>query len=227
MSKKATPLIAREKRSRVPSPEADAGYHHGDLQEALISATEAILADQGAEGFTLREAARRAGVSPAAPSHHFGNAPGLLTEVAIRGYDELGAALRQAGSGKGTLRERMHAQGIAYVEFALKYPGRFQMMFSNKRLVSDDERLRKAVKSAHREFEILVERFVAEEGGGKPRQAKIVSTVAWSTVHGFAKLALEGKFGGVGTEAGRREMMATLREVLDYLWPLDRVRPAR
>src|SRR6266480_4541178 len=93
------PVIAREKRSRakpvrVKPVEPESGYHHGDLQEALIAATEAILADHGAERFTLREAARRAGVSPAAPSHHFGNAPGLLTEVAIRGYDELAATLK-------------------------------------------------------------------------------------------------------------------------------------
>ena len=227
MSKKATPLTARDKRNRVPPPEPESGYHHGDLQEALISATEAILADQGAEGFTLREAARRAGVSPAAPSHHFGNAPGLLTEVAIRGYNELGAALHHAAVGKGTVRERLHAQGLAYVAFALKYPGRFQMMFSNKRLVSDDDRLRKAVKSAHREFEIVVEELLAVDGGADPKQAKTVSTVAWSTVHGFAKLALEGKFGNAGSEAGRREMMATLREVLDYLWPINPAKPTR
>ena len=227
MSKKATPLIARDKRNRAPPPDPDAGYHHGDLQEALIAATEAILADQGAEGFTLREAARRAGVSPAAPSHHFGNAPGLLTEVAIRGYNELGAALHHAASGKGTVRGRLHAQGLAYVEFALKYPGRFQMMFSNKRLNSNDERLGKAVKSAHREFEILVDELLGGEGVTDPRQAKTVATLAWSTVHGFAKLALEGKFGGAGSEAGRRETMATLRDVLDYLWPTDSAKTAR
>jgi hypothetical protein len=57
------------------------------------------------------------------------------------------------------------------------------------------------------------------EGDVNVRRVKIVATVAWSTVHGYAKLALEGKFGAVDTEAGRREIMATLRPVLDYLWP--------
>lgn len=217
MPSKIAPAV-RDKRNRKPA-EPESGYHHGDLQEALIAATEAILADEGAEGFTLREAARRAGVSPAAPSHHFGNAPGLLTEVAIRGYDELGAALRQAAAKKGSERQRLQAQGLAYVAFALKYPGRFNMMFSNKRLNADDERLRKAVKAAHREFEIMVEELLRREGDASPKRAKIVATVAWSTVHGYAKLALEGKFGAVDTEAGRREIMATLRPVLDYLWP--------
>jgi AcrR family transcriptional regulator len=214
-------VIARDKRNRAKPAEPESGYHHGDLQEALIAASEAILADHGAEGFTLREAARRAGVSPAAPSHHFGNAPGLLTEVAIRGYDELGAALKQAAAKKGSERQRLHGQGLAYVEFALKYPGRFQMMFSNKRLIAQDERLSKAVKAAHQEFEIMVDELMAREPHATPKLAKIASTVAWSTVHGFAKLALEGKFGAADTEAGRHEIMATLQQVLEYLWPTD------
>lgn len=217
MPSKTVPA-ARERRNRKPA-DPDGSYHHGDLQEALIAATEAILTDEGAEGFTLREAARRAGVSPAAPSHHFGNAPGLLTEVAIRGYDELGAALKQAAARKGSARQRLQAQGLAYVAFALRYPGRFNMMFSNKRLNAEDERLRKAVKAAHRELEVMVEDMLGERGEADPRRARIVATLAWSTVHGYAKLALEGKFGAVETEAGRREIMATLRPVLDYLWP--------
>ena len=219
MPSKTVPA-ARERRNRKPA-DPDGSYHHGDLQEALIAATEAILTDEGAEGFTLREAARRAGVSPAAPSHHFGNAPGLLTEVAIRGYDELGAALKQAAARKGSARQRLQAQGLAYVAFALRYPGRFNMMFSNKRLNAEDERLRKAVKAAHREFEIMVEDMLGERGEADPKRARIVATLAWSTVHGYAKLALEGKFGAVETEAGRREIVATLRPVLDYLWPAE------
>jgi AcrR family transcriptional regulator len=221
MPKKAS-LVVAAKRSRA---EPESGYHHGDLQEALIAATEAILADQGAEGFTLREAARRAGVSPAAPAHHFKNAPGLLTEVAIRGYDALGAALKQAAAGQGSEHQRLQAQGLAYVSFALKFPGRFQMMFSNKRLIADDERLRRAIKAAHHEFDIVVGELIANTPHATPKQAKIVAALAWSTVHGFAKLALEGKFGADGTEAGRREIIAMLRQVLEYLWPVISAKP--
>jgi hypothetical protein len=93
------------------------------------------------------------------------------------------------------------------------------MMFSNKRLVADDERLRQAIKAAYREFEVVVEELAAQAPPMSAKQSKIVATVAWSTVHGFAKLALEGKFGAADTEAGRREIMATLRQVLEYLWP--------
>lgn len=201
--------------ARVKRAGPEPGYHHGELQEALIAASEAILAEQGAEGFTLREAARRAGVSPAAPSHHFGNAQGLLTEVAIRGYDALAIALREAASSKQNVREKLHAQGLAYVDFALRHPGRFQMMFANKRLVADDARLRLASRAAGREFEIVV----AELVGGTPKEAKTAAAAAWSTVHGFAKLALEEKFGSLRNDAGRRDIMMTLNQVLNYLWP--------
>lgn len=211
--KKQAPSAKRS--TAVPRQRPEPGYHHGELQEALIAASEAILAEQGAEGFTLREAARRAGVSPAAPSHHFGNAPGLLTEVAIRGYDALAGALREAASDKQGAREKLHAQGLAYVEFALRHPGRFQMMFANKRLVADDPRLRQASRAAGHAFEIVV----AELAGGTPKEAKTAAAAAWSTVHGFAKLALEDKFGSVKMDAGRREIMMMLDQVLNYLWP--------
>ena len=95
------------------------------------------------------------------------------------------------------------------------------MMFSNKRLNSDNEHLRRAIKAAHREFEVMVDELILHEPDANPKLAKIASTVAWSTVHGYAKLALEGKFGTADSEAGRREIMATLRQVLDYLSPAD------
>ncbi|WP_439359055.1 TetR/AcrR family transcriptional regulator [Bradyrhizobium sp. DASA03007] len=211
--KKHAPSAKRGAGATRAKPEP--GYHHGELQEALIAASEAILAEQGAEGFTLREAARRAGVSPAAPSHHFGNAQGLLTEVAIRGYGALAGALREAASVKQGARDKLHAQGLAYVNFALTHPGRFQMMFANKRLVADDPRLRQASRAAGHAFEIVV----AELVGGTAKEAKTAAAAAWSTVHGFAKLALEEKFGSVRNEVGRREIMMTLDQVLNYLWP--------
>src|ERR1700736_3879887 len=71
-------------------------YHHGDLRRELVAAAEQIIAERGVEGFTLREAARRVGVSPAAPSHHFNDAKGLLTEVALLGFRDFAAALKAA-----------------------------------------------------------------------------------------------------------------------------------
>lgn len=211
-------------KSAKPRSEPEVGYHHGDLQEALIAATEDILAEGGAEGFTLREAARRAGVSPAAPSHHFGNAPGLLTEVAIRGYDELTRALADAAMSHATPCQRLHAQGQAYVRFALTFPGRFQMMFSNKRLLADDERLHAAAKASYMQLKEVMGELTQEQARDRPASASqidIAARAAWSAVHGFAKLALEGKFGAADSDAGRRAIKAALRDVLDYLWPID------
>src|SRR4051812_26394436 len=99
-------------------------YHHGDLKNALIQAAQALLAERGADDFSLREVARRAGVSPAAPAHHFGDAQGLLTAVATLAFEELTQVLR-AGHARGgddpqlALRE----QGVEYVQFALRHPG--------------------------------------------------------------------------------------------------------
>ena len=91
-------------------------YHHGALREALIDATESLLAEKGPESFSLREVARRAGVSPAAPAHHFGDASGLLTVVATLGFEGLAAALREAEARGGRdPRARLREQGAAYV----------------------------------------------------------------------------------------------------------------
>src|SRR3984957_8613475 len=105
-------------------------YHHGDLRRQLIAAAEQIIVERGVEGFTLREAARRAGVSPAAPAHHFKDAKGLLTEVALLGFREFGAELEAADKAGGTdpgRGRRLQAGGD--VNFALKHPARFQLMF--------------------------------------------------------------------------------------------------
>src|SRR3546814_1306446 len=113
---------------------APGAYHHGARRAALIEATEAILAERGLEGFTLREAARRVDVSPAAPLHHFGSAAGLLTEVAVLGFEALTQHLREgAQSGGSDPGARLRAQGMGYVRFALAYPARFQLMFRKDR----------------------------------------------------------------------------------------------
>src|ERR1700728_2909265 len=105
-------------------------YHHGDLRQQLLLAAERIILERGVDGFTLREAARRAGVSAAAPAHHFKDANGLLTEVALLGFREFGDALEAADKAGGAdPGRRLREQAVAYVDFALKHPARFQLMF--------------------------------------------------------------------------------------------------
>src|SRR3982751_4795766 len=120
-----TKPTSRRSRAAVPSPARDA-YHHGALRESLIEAAEAVLAERGVDGFSLREVARRAGVSPAAPAHHFGDARGLLSELALQGFQEFGDDLAAADArGGDDPARRLYEQGLAYVAFAMRRPVRF------------------------------------------------------------------------------------------------------
>lgn len=169
-------------------------YHHGALREALIKATDEILAEGGVETFSLREAARRAGVSPAAPAHHFGSAQGLLTEVAVQGYREFARFLRDGAEAGGSLpQDRLRGLGEGYVRFAITYPGRFHLMFRKERLFSEDPRLVEAGIQARHALEASV-RASMGDGVGKEQVEQAVAG-AWSMVHGFAHLALDGAFG--------------------------------
>src|ERR671919_1570106 len=105
-------------------------YHHGNLRRALLDAGLALLAERGVDGFTLREVARRAGVSHAAPSHHFGDRGGLIRAIVAESFELLGEGLAAAASGAGDDPiHRIAAMGLAYVEFALDNPERYRLMF--------------------------------------------------------------------------------------------------
>ncbi|HEY6916823.1 MAG TPA: TetR/AcrR family transcriptional regulator [Allosphingosinicella sp.] len=162
-------------------------YHHGDLREALLKASEELLEVRGLDGFTLREAARRAGVSPAAPKHHFGDVKGVLTEIAIGGFDRLAAGLEEADRQGGGTSDRLHRQGLAYIGFAMAHPARFDLMFRRSRLNPGDSRLLAAAASAIAPLQRLA--------SGLPRLKEADGALLiWSTVHGFARLALDGQF---------------------------------
>ena len=198
---------------------AERGYHHGDLREALIRAADELLAERGLEGFTLRETARRAGVSPAAPSHHFGGSAGLLSEIAALGYAELARRLGTAGE-TGTPAERLKAQGIAYVRFALDFPGRFHLMFRHDMLIVGAPSLEKASTAA---WEALEKTVLALRG--QPETAELdaegEATLIgiWSTTHGFAHLTLDKKLARI-TECGSdADILDTLLpSIIDALW---------
>ncbi|WP_163505322.1 TetR/AcrR family transcriptional regulator [Fodinicola acaciae] len=183
-------------------------YHHGDLRDALVRAAVDLLAERGVERFSLRETARRADVSPAAPAHHFGDARGLLTEVAARGFDALRQELRSAG---GDPTDRLYAQAVAYVRFALAKPGQFQLMFRRDMLKSADPRLRAASKQAHGELVDAVRGYLGPDRAWRP-----AATGAWSLVHGFAQLALDGKFDDTD------DLDAMLIDVLELTFPRTR-----
>jgi AcrR family transcriptional regulator len=183
-------------------------YHHGALRQALIDATESLLAERGLEGFSLREVARRSGVSPAAPAHHFGDAQGLLTAVATLGFVGLAEAL-QAGNARGGAEpvSRLREQGVGYVGYAMRYPGRFRLMFGP--CDRDDEALRLSAQAAFHVLEDGVRDLF-----GVPRGEPLDSSQAaalmgiWSGVHGFAHLAIGGQLDGAAGAAGPQAFAA-------------------
>jgi AcrR family transcriptional regulator len=195
---------------------ARTAYHHGALREALIEASEALLAERGPEGFSLREVARRSGVSPAAPAHHFGDMAGLLTAVATQAFEGLHAAL-EAGDRRGGAdpATRLREQGLAYVGFALRQPGRFGLMFRGG--LQKDEPLERAAHAAFATLEDGVRALLDVPAGQPLAAAQWQALIAtWSLVHGFAHLALAGQFGralpGLDRDALLRDMLAPMLE---------------
>ena len=126
-----------------------ATYHHGSLREALVDAADEIIRERGLEGFSLREATRRAGVSPGAPKHHFGSVEGLLSEVAAKAFEAQAVYMDEVPD-TGDVPTDLRASVVAYVRFAIDNPGRYKLML-RKHLLQKSERLdAAAVRSLER-----------------------------------------------------------------------------
>ena len=211
----AAPILTLYRFGMIDDLNSVKTYHHGDLREALIAAAEAVIAERGVEKFSLREAARRAGVSAAAPAHHFGDARGLLTAVAARAFMRFGDALEAADRSGGTRAERIRAQGLAYVRFALAEGAKFDLIW---RYALIDRQDPDYAAAGQRAFGILDQAVRGKAAApSKPGDlAPAPSIATWSLVHGFAQLALDGAF---GTEPGASERAADalLPLVLDHL----------
>lgn len=195
-----------------------APYHHGDLREALLAAAEQELAAKGIEGFTLRGVAKRAGVSHAAPAHHFRDTSDMLTALVTIAMQRFAAAMqaREAAAGDDP-RERFIATGVAYVEFALANPALFDLMFSSKRPDFDDADF---VSHATAAFATLVD-GVAAIRGDEPmtsEDGRIAIATAWAMVHGLATLLIARrlKFLAPDLEADRE---STLRRLVAGVAP--------
>ena len=167
-----------------PAAASHEAYHHGDLRRRMIEVGERLLEEKGVEGFTLRECARRAGVSPSAPSHHFGSVTGLLTAIATASFDGLSeaqeCALAACDKKPGA---RIHAIGMAYIRHALAHPARFRVAFGQVPLDrSDPDILAREIRA--------LRGMTADSTGERDLYASI--TLAWSAVHGIAQLLIDG-----------------------------------
>ena len=169
-------------------------YHHGSLKQALLEAAERVLERDGIQGLTLRAAAREAGVSHAAPKNHFGDMTGLLSELAAVGFERFVATMQANGGDSDSPDRRMDAIGRGYIAFARAHPGLFLLMFRGERLDLNRPALRDAVEASSR----VLSGAVGARRGEKveaaltlPQAASILA--AWSLVHGFAMLLLDGR----------------------------------
>jgi AcrR family transcriptional regulator len=168
---------------------ARGGYHHGNLREALIEAALALIAANGPLGFTFAEAARQAGVSPAAPYRHFPDRAHLLAAVAERGFVRFEAALARAwDGGSGGATTAFLRLGQAYLAFARTEPGYYAAMFEARLQLADTPELAKASEAAFTVLrdaaEIVVAGFPA---AGRP-PAMMVALHVWALSHGVASL---------------------------------------
>lgn len=190
-------------------------YHHGDLRAALIKAGEAVLAETGVTGFSLRSVAKSVGVSHSAPAHHFGDAKGLLDALATEGFRRFLAAMqaRQAAEPGKDPRQQLLASGLGYLDFAISSPALFRLMFSTDKPEPKTSELAEAAKAA---FMHLAD-GVARLRGVSPFEAPAAMTdvmAIWSTVHGFADLYIAGRLGPPdGKPFVDRD--ALLKEILD------------
>lgn len=164
------------------------GYHHGNLKEALIEAARRFIAERGIAGFTLVDAARLVGVTPAALYRHFRGREALLEELAGRGFADLAERLARALTSRGSALERFTRMGEAYLAFAEEEPAYYAAIFETRGLhVSIDSPARPSP------FDMLVEAlqttFPEGFGGVTPR---FIALEVWALAHGLATLSSAG-----------------------------------
>ncbi len=173
-------------RAVPPEPPLPATYHHGNLPNVLRAAAVEVILDKGLNGFSLREVARRAGVSHAAPGYHFGDVRGLLTAVAIEGFHTLHDELVRSGAGIDDPIERLKAIGRGYVRVAIEHPAHCDVMFRDDVLSADDPALADAGLAAYGVLEATVAAIADRYNADLPVQD--VARLCWSTMQGLVEL---------------------------------------
>jgi len=190
-------------------------YHHGDLRAALLECAAQIIREQGIGFVSLREVARRLGVSHGAPAHHFKSKASLLTALAVQGYERLAETViaELAASGTTDPRRQLETIGTGYVRFAVDNPEHFGMMFRRERLDESDVELMRASEVC---FGLLVRTVHACELAGYLRGgvSETVSVAAWSMVHGLAALWIDGRLEDRVSERDPKALALALSHLL-------------
>ncbi len=185
------------------------GYHHGNLKEALVRAALELIAEKGPAGFTFADAARSAGVSPAAPYRHFRDRDALLADVARRGFEEFTAALAKAwDEGRPDVMSAFDRLGRAYLDFAKREPAYYSAMFEAGVPLDTDPQLREAGERAFAVLRGAAEELVALMPAPARPPALMVALHIWSMTHGIASLFGRG-------DAARRALPMPPEELLE------------
>lgn len=171
-----------------------APYHHGDLRSALLTAAEAELAERGIEAFSLRSVAKRAGVSHAAPAHHFGDVKGLLTALAAEGFRRFLAAqsAREAVAAPDPTSQLV-AAGLGYIDFAMQRPALFRLLWGSEWPDFKDADLSQAALAS---YQHLVDQVSAAGG-----RTVADESAMWAIAHGLADLLSAGRMMSIGSFA--------------------------
>ena len=177
-------------RKRSSGPERR--YHHGDLRRALVDAALALISEGELGTFSLREVARRAGVTPAAPYHHFKDKTALLAAVAEEGFAALGGRLEAALAHlpPTDLRGRFAALARAYLEFARAHPAHYRVMFLPE--LKSHQEYRSFHAAADRTLEVLAKQVRLAMPQASPQEVMLRTVLIWSTGHGLASLWNDG-----------------------------------
>lgn len=189
--------------------DAPRGYHHGNLKEALLRAALQLIAEKGPAGFTFAEAARFAGVSPAAPYRHFRDRDELMANVALRGFQQFEAALARAwNGGRPDALAALDRLGKAYLAFAAAEPAYYSAMFEAGIPMSASPELREAGDRAFAVLREAAEALCAQmPPKGRP-PALMVALHLWVVAHGVASLFGRG-------DAARRSLPMSPEELLE------------
>jgi len=195
---------------RKDQARSERGYHHGNLKEALLQAALDLIAKKGAAGFTFADAARLAGVSPAAPYRHFRDRDELLSSIAQRGFELFELALSQAwDDGRPDTVTAFERVGKAYLAFAREQPAYYSAMFESGLALDISAGLHAAAERAFAVIRAAAERLAALAPPGTPRPPALMMALhIWSMSHGIASLFARG-------DAARRKLPMTAEELLE------------
>ena len=185
------------------------GYHHGNLKEALLRAALELIAQKGPAGFTFAEAARWAGVSPAAPYRHFRDRDELLASVALRGFNQFETALKAAwDDGRPDVFTALDRLGKAYLHFAHTEPAYYSAMFEAGIPLATNPQLRDAGDRAFAVLRGAAEKLCAQAPAPARPPALMVALHIWAIAHGIASLFGRG-------DAARRTLPMSPEELLE------------